>query len=245
MKIVGKFKDYFDYISHQLGADPSVVLFRKPIKIDDSSVLAPFAQAFVFRDYVYPSDPYAPHYSAEYLVAGAYVFELARITTREATDPKLHLPDHYRDVVTCEVYDAARHAAMLRGETPFEVRHGFGKSVVTKTPDAAQLRDLIRAVGAPVFIVCEYREGIRIEERVPCLKDCGIPALVPAQVMWQNLYTTLTSVLRRDPDKEPPLTISNSDRIEAAGFDVKTSFRHPVNPKPRKAGRSKKAESGR
>ena len=38
----------------------------------------------------------------------------------------------------------------------------------------------------------------------------------------------MNNVLRKSPDKEPPVTIGNDDRIEAAGFDLKTSFRHPI-----------------
>jgi len=44
--------------------------------------------------------------------------------------------------------------------------------------------------------------------------------------MWQSIYSALTNVLRTDPDKQPPATLNNQEKIWASGFDEKVSFRH-------------------
>lgn len=146
------------------------------------------------------------------------------------------------------VLDPARHAHLLVDD------HLSRKRVKPKRlpppVPADRVEAIIRAVNAPVFLVRgvhrSERKGsdarartICFDERVPVLKDFGFPALFPPEVIWQDIYTTLTSVLRADPDKAPPVQVAEKYRIEGAGFDLKTSFRHPVN-KPAAAAKRKR-----
>lgn len=129
------------------------------------------------------------------------------------------------------------------------IEHLFGKDrgwpekhsvLPTTATSPEQLDPVLRAVGAPVFAladviakefpnaarICDVE--LRVHKRIPVLKDLGLPAYAPPTAVWQEIARVLTSVLRKDPDKQPPCVIANDDRVEAAGFDLVSSFRHPV-----------------
>ena len=63
---------------------------------------------------------------------------------------------------------------------------------------------------------------------MPNLGELNFGRMIPAEQMWQDIRATITDVLRPNPDRAPPVEISNEDKIHKAGFDGKTSFRHPV-----------------
>jgi len=92
-----------------------------------------------------------------------------------------------------------------------------------------------RVVGAPVFMIDGIHWGydsqhrkqpiIKVSPEIPITRDYGVPAVCSAEQMWQSVEHVITSVLKKSPDLEPPLKISNDEKIIAAGFDIKTSFR--------------------
>ena len=232
MRIQSRFKDYYDFVSNRYGADPGCVYVREPI--ENVEVEAGPAGAHLGRRLVRRTTPSRDEESLCFLVAGPHVFPVLRRYTRRV-DP------HTRDEQI--VY---RYEALAADDRRIE-RNTWRGDDAWVPPSKAQLDVLIRAVGAPVFLVREcLRTGLareklvytaHIYEMVPVMSEMGIPTLVPASTMWQDIYTTLTTVLRHDPDKAVPVQLANNARIEKAGFDLKSSFRHPVNAKKVKAKR--------
>ena len=63
-----------------------------------------------------------------------------------------------------------------------------------------------------------------VDINLPILKNTGIPALIPAEDIWRDLYNYLLY------KKEPQIVENRTDRqkLEGKGFDKTTSFRHPI-----------------
>lgn len=230
MRIQSKFRDYYDFISHRYGQDPQIVYERKPLTVTSvpASALDSEARAAIgipdVRRRVVDADRW---YCGASIVAGRYVFPFLRRCAARGDRWEMADEDNpaHRKALTEEWQDKL-------GKRRWWRRSDRGPLVPTRTPPEEPLYRVIRAVGVPVFAVTEMRWGeLLLSERVPVLADHGIPALVSAEQMWQNLFHVLSNVLRTSPDKEPPCTVGNEDRIEAAGFDLRSSFRHPVNVK--------------
>lgn len=221
MKIVSKWKDYYDYISHQYGADLDCTYVRK-----SRDPLAEYKIPF-------PSNYFKPklklsydrafglfssrshYYTCSYILAGEYVFPiLSKYTWRYHKGVGGYEFDSHI-LVTSNEYDLFES----------DVHH---QPLLGEIPPKARLNELIQTVGVPVFELKRFRDYLHVERRIPVLKDYGVPALVSADQMWQSIYSTLINVLRKNPDKEPPAKTEEKYRIEAAGFDLKTSFRHPI-----------------
>ena len=230
VKIQSRFKDYYDHISHVHGADPGCVYVREPFKTVDIDYSLDRARGHsVFDGRLIQR--YIEDYHLEYVVAGSFVFPALVKYGKSSYDQDLGLQG-YIDT-TVKILTEAEYPEYL---TP---PHRYGDSSYVNLPQGERLHELIRAVGAPVFRIREAKhgwhkgkkDGIFIDKLVPVLKDIGFPAVVEAKVIWQDIYTTLTTVLRHDPDKAVPVQLANNARIEKAGFDLKSSFRHPVNAK--------------
>lgn len=224
MKIQSRFKDYYDFISHKFGADPNCVYVREPLK--EISVEWPKvaeSQRFYQKDsekffYSTLDERQSQHSSLymEFVVAGPHCAAYLRRYDSDTMTPLSAVHEH---------------RLMKTGEK--------GEPLYPNLPSKEQLYDLIKVVGAPVFQIRrrEYDGKLLLADRIPILRDLDFPARVPAAQMWQDIYDVLTNVLRHNPDKAPPVTIANDDRIHAAGFDLKTSFRNPINPKPKRSAK--------
>lgn len=222
MRIVSKIKDYYDHVGHRYGSDPGCTYVRGLFQETDFDLARGETPGALFLGKLHRAD--LLNLDLSMIVAGLHAFPV--------------IGNEYGSPATFEVFDEGRHGHMLA--TLREVGSRGDAPQRPQVPGEAALKNLIRAVGAPVFRIRLVdmhwpkgwqREGcwrVRVDQKVPILQDCGVASLVSAEQMWQSIYMVLTSVLRRDPDKEPPAKIGNQDRIEAAGFDLKTSFRHPV-----------------
>jgi hypothetical protein len=79
-----------------------------------------------------------------------------------------------------------------------------------------------RELQQPAFII---RGRELIEGKLPRLGELGFAALFSAEQMYQNLSYFVGNYLRESADLKPPVTISDRDRILQHGFDLKKSFR--------------------
>jgi hypothetical protein len=100
------------------------------------------------------------------------------------------------------------------------------------------LVDLSRKVKSPVFVILwvdrKYRSDkiyVKVAGQCPILKEIGMPTLIPAQQMYQELAYFVGNTMKDHPDTEPPVEVSNTSKILNAGFDLKQSFRNRVKEK--------------
>jgi len=206
MRIISKTPDYYDNISHVFGQDPNVTYHRKNIDCKGISM----------RVGVYDSHCYA----------------------RNAHHQKLLHNDYSSFGRSLKPYSIC-YTTVIAGAYTFKVgseAEGNDEKQILEfstalTPD--EVKHLQKQVGVPVFAIhnVKHKENpgwveIYIKSKVPNLKDLGISTLVASTQMWQSIYSCLTNVLRTDPDKQPPATLNNQEKIWASGFDEKVSFRH-------------------
>jgi hypothetical protein len=204
MKIVSKFKDYYDYISHQYGADPLYTYDRKPFgdyKYGIHHVLMNGTNDQYFRLDI--GRRYYEDANLIILIAGNYIFKFLRSFNKTKDS-----------IVTTN--------SLV----------GYGNTSILGISNETRIK-LIKLVGVPVFLIedlkVDYRTGypvLHISERIPILKDYGISAIVSATDMWQSIFYTLSNVLQPNIDKQPPKEVNNYEKILAHGFDPKISFRH-------------------
>lgn len=243
MKIQSKFKDYYDYISHRFGADPNVFFDRRStlperVALPERRGWNDHSFEKFSADFYLAVNSWDTGWRLAHVVAGSIV---ATTIERSWWDGRRQreLPE--------ELLDIAKHAEALRDDDCFASRRRPSPKRGQQEHDPSEVECLIRAVGAPVFRVLDIvsdRDGRAavIDSRAPVLKDIvGWMARFPAEQVWQSIYTALASVLRADPDKAPPVEVAERHRIEYAGFDLKTSFRHPVN-SPAAAAKRKRSK---
>lgn len=229
MKIRSKFKDYYDYIGQRYGEDPEVVYNRGKIpgggEIKDEKLLKEFGQGRHYRRYQRKDELNSVEYDLEYLVAGEMVFPMVR-AVRYITDSGPFID--YQPLDRKMLY--WMNNSMYPSEEKLWDQY---QAEISSPPFKKVVRELMLKAGVPVFKIGRTEVGHRLEisENTPILKNFWIPSLVKPEVMWQNIYATITNVLRKNPDKEVPVQLKDKDRIVKAGFDLKSSFRHPVNQK--------------
>lgn len=201
MKIQSRFKDYYDHISHRFGADPNVVYVRRPFSGIDVSIQLVDSHFFrsTLKDETYRS--------MEFVVAGPHVFPVIR--------------SYLKNTVSI----------LNKDHDPFLKKNWRGDDVeLPSLPGVKKLQALVKEVGQPVFYVRRNPRGnLSLLHDIPILKDIGLPGIISPEQMWQDIYSTITNVIRPNPDKAPPVEVDNLHKIYAAGFDPKSSFRHPVN----------------
>ena len=96
--------------------------------------------------------------------------------------------------------------------------------------------EISKRLGSPVFTL-EYSHPIRhtrvgnkavsrvtISTNVPNLGKLGFASILTAEQMYQDIAMFLGS-LNNDPDGQPPVNVSDKDRLLQKGFDAKVSFR--------------------
>jgi hypothetical protein len=218
MTIQSKFKDYYDHIGLRYGQDPQIVYERKPLK-DTGLFGTPLGDFFKQIPYVRQTrktpDEFK-QYTVQYLVAASRV-----------------IPFIVKEQFSWD--DPANFASMAEYKRNYLDKIGeWGQRYCPQfdlpncgVPDDV-LRQVIKLVGAPVFLLfpCDvWQHGFKTWDRIPVLADWGVPSLVPPEQMWQAIYGVLQNVLRDNPDKNPPVLLTNDSRIQKAGFDLVTSFR--------------------
>jgi hypothetical protein len=84
--------------------------------------------------------------------------------------------------------------------------------------------EIFTAIGKPYFILTSDT----VLYDFP-LTNTNFPSLIDAQTAWTKLEFFLTNTLR--VNERETVDVDNKHKILAAGFDTKTSFRHPVKVK--------------
>lgn len=87
---------------------------------------------------------------------------------------------------------------------------------------------LSRQVNAPVFtFTSSFRNNkVNVDGNVPILSTMGIPALIPAEQLYQDIAYFLGNTMKGSPDLMPATAQTDKEKILSAGFDIKASFRH-------------------
>lgn len=233
MVIKSQFKDYYDYVAHQYGGgDPNIVYLRNRLVPLKSTGTHHYVEN-VRVDYMIKRDlrlldksPHKDRFDYKFLAIAAKWFLLVGVGFKN---------EYGIDAIRYEVLDAEKHPSQHAALTK---RHWYRQSVTHEDLvgcDDSNLIGLHRKLQAPVFIVEGYsydwkrkNTTLVIQSEIPILSSLGLPAIYAAEKLYQDLSYFVGNLMRDTPDLQPPVNVSDKDRIMQHGFDLKESFRHRV-----------------
>lgn len=226
MKIISNYKDYYDHIAYQYGADPLTIYNRQPF-VSDDKLLKRINDAMRFK-YCYFPTRHLSHKPTErqykWLVINAKLYLL---TAENIQKPfKIITPEEYQQITSS---GGKFHSASswIRGLYPYLSGYEY---YIANTVVYDELVAVSRALNTPVFEIGETRFGhydpTTNKCRIPVLSELGIASIIPAEKLFQDLAYFIGNVMNEVPDVKPPVTIDNDLRVEGHGFDLKQSFRH-------------------
>jgi hypothetical protein len=225
MKIHSQFKDYYDHVAYAYGGgDPKVLYLRNRLGA-------------------------LKHYYTDHLVEGLDIVQKGLPYTN---DDELYRKFNHRSkwlAINGKIYLILNKvAAMYEAPIPenwqvlTEEKHpeiwtylhkvhwwarGEVKQYIAR--EMPEVLELSRKVGAPVFTFDHksWRNDIvHVDGNIPILGTMGVPALIPAEQLYQDIAYFIGNTIKLSPDMMPATVMTDKEKIAAAGFDLKQSFRH-------------------
>jgi hypothetical protein len=226
MKIISQFRDYYDQVSHVYGEDPLIVFNRKPVS-NDVKLLR--QAEIAFKGTYFPSSYGSQHkYAFRWLVINGLFYALVK--------NKLEPHAGYK-VITEEVFlDVNAKRGFWGNYTDKNHTH---KNYIGNPKLFKQLTDISRELRTPIFEIDfgtpttfgDYLltgSGIDTTRfKQPVLAELGLPAIYPAAKLFQDISYYLGNQINQTPDVEPPVEISDKDKLVGHGFDNR-SFKHRI-----------------
>lgn len=208
MKIISKYKDYYDYLQGVNGIDEKVCYDRRnAVNIDctkwDSGAFKPWF------DPTFKGQRCRWNWENKFFVGlevgyQRYVFSIFRGEDYDRHEYKLE--EKKRIEKSERVSEAPINL--------YEMERRFGYGIVGQR--------YIRTADLEYVPVPKVnKDGSGIHEN-PILSKTFIPSLVPAEEVWENLYEYISSL--NDVDFSDGRT--DVQKVESHGFDKKTSFRN-------------------
>ena len=223
MKIFSKFKDYYDYLAHVYGEDPKIVYVRgkinkpvKVLKIEGTHGNYSNIGSRLGRVYNLELDKY----QNKWLLFCGRQFLLQR-----------HIISHPKDpIIEWTPWALAPQKYILKLK---DIYHFKWRRDIIEYPDdyfeGAFFNNNLsfhKWIGKPIVTMISYDN---YDEYSPVLKDIGgFVAEIPAEMAYQEISHFIMNVMNDNPDTKPPVQVNEKDRYQMHGFDLKTSFRHPV-----------------
>lgn len=216
MKIISKFKDYYDYFQGIYGTDPLLILDRTEFYRTPSSYL-PETLRYKSNDDKFELVRF---WVCDYLVEGCfnngrflYGKDLEKFSVNSSWGERnfpdyYHIPDKYSNNRTFKVLKSP----VLFIDRPIEEVY-FKEWKVERCPNTI--------MNCPILIQPTLYNSAHFE-KFPILADYDFHKVFTAFQLW----TMLTEWLGREKNITDNRT--NKERILSNGFDLQTSFRHPV-----------------
>ncbi len=210
LKIISKFKDYYDYIGHQMGMIDPKIVYDRNVKLSTTAEI----KKLIIKINPFPYSCYkllAFDMEIKFLCVNGKMYTLYRMYTKEK---------NYK-VLSKDIFDQ-----YFRKVFYYKNSHSFNPYDKSFLID-----DLSIAIGQPVFIINRYypsqrNESLYIEESIPILQNLNFPSIQAPQILYQELEHYISNVLRTNPDTLVPVEVEDKHKITQHGFDIKQSFRH-------------------
>lgn len=222
MKIISNYKDYYDHIAYQYGADPLIVYNRKPFFVDPT-IQREMQNIMRLADIYHPGQREASSLQEKFkwLIINAKLYLLYAedkvnfklFTQNDYYDLKEYFETHFywRRIASYEQY--------IGNESLTDKLIAISNKLQTPIFEYSGLYSFGEVLTHGHDIVYNYY-------KVPVLADLGIPSYISAEKLFQDISYFIGNVMKDSPDIKPPVEIENDLRIEGHGFDLKQSFRH-------------------
>jgi hypothetical protein len=219
MRIISKFRDYYDHISNVYGIDPKVVYERPAlIKLEEPD----YRDIQIEMNGNFPLSTHSDFHSRTRteLLSICGKPHLMKIKQAEFGSG---LPDEVRVLTTDESIRFVRSKYFLR---ELDMRFFDGGT-------HPMLVELSRILKQPIFRVSSIQVNygnrktqFRISNKMPVLSELGVSKIIDQNSLYQEISYFMGNVIYPSPDMDPPVKISDTDRLVQHGFDKRVSFRH-------------------
>ncbi len=215
MKIVSKTKDYYDHVANILGVDEKLRYDRRPFRMEK----------------LFDGTPFIPEFTG---------LPLPR-SLGDAYKAAFPASPFFRYANPNARGDWRTLKALFVGGRAFTALCAPGKDGIKEdTPGPYLVRAEVECpdwlfrlsyhLDQPVFLVASMQPGhdkVEVMNMPPNLAEMGLPRLLDAFTAYSTIQTWMENRRSaRDPLNGIPET-DNNIKIQAAGFDLKTSFRGP------------------
>lgn len=224
MVIHSPFKDYYDWVAGKYGGgDPKIVYARVALGERDPTV-----HFILPRQISFPITTPPPRlesnscFRCKWLaIAGKYYLLVKEISIYA----NINVPTSEKP---WSLFVEGKHPKLDEALLPQKGENNWRKNdygYYVGRPSEEVIR-ISKEIHAPVFCLSEW--GNFVEGIVPNLGELGIPAIVSAEQMYQDLSYFMGNVINESPDIQPAGKPPQTDRekVVSHGFDLKTSFRH-------------------
>lgn len=225
MKIISAHKDYYDHIAHLYGGgDPKITYARHRLGVVEQSNTDTFIRGLDIEQPGLPDSGFDQLYRAfKYKTKWLAINGKLYLLLADAQDPYHPTPDNW------SVLNEARHPqawALLHTTRSWWQRDRDQIQYIGR--EMPEVLELSRKLDAPVFTFSSsyYRTTVHVDGNIPILAPLGIPALISASQLYQDIAYFIGNTMKGAPDLMPATAQTNKEKITAAGFDLVQSFRH-------------------
>lgn len=240
MKIISKYKDFYDHYAYHYGIDNSITWYRDLIVNEESDLLCQDSSFInlsrrVLKPSIVPKS-FKLRYTnkkefkdGDYLlgaisVLGTVYLVVYRIENGLAIPEKMLTKEFYLE--NFKDYELSRKYSMIiYGEVKCRYKELLAKIETFNKP----LLDLHYKLNVPILTLQFYPNKTVIPNLIPQLGL--IKGFVSAIGDTGEFYRTIYNFFINNKSQEQidlPSEIDNKTKIHKAGFDLKSSFRHPV-----------------
>lgn len=246
MKIISRFKDYYDFVQHQYGGGDSKIVYERDFVIPDGEQSGYKYERTVRVDsHLVPGQPddfytsvggkRVKHEFRILVVMNRYywlerMFEATALDSCAALIHDWHvtsrpiLETRWRSsifpMLTPEerksLPDARRDRMREQQEEEWEKWH------LPQGQARPYLVELCKHMKAPIMLV--DGDSHRVYGRTPKLGELGFVQYYSPEQLYQELAMFISNELK--PFVDPPSPMSNIEKVVSHGFDKKASFRH-------------------
>lgn len=202
MKVISKYKDYYDYLVSVYGIDEHLVLDRRVITKRDQVIISD--EPKLFREKI-------SFYICGMLIEGyrvgedMYFFEELRQFAKK--QPEWYSRHRPSDIVTLEINTLLSHF-------PYDE---------FRTKMVKDIHEVNRKNDCPVLVSAHQRRPEEHTMPFPKLSDYGIPRVLPADDIFKMLTQWLSD--RKSAAENVETKVTDEQKIQNKGFDKKRSFR--------------------
>lgn len=247
MKIISPFKDYYDYVSMIYGVDPLHV-YHRPVTIStpvDSVISVDDCVRFTHNPLTYGW--YYPKEVLERLRSRFYFHHVSFcghliIVIEDNNTSKCFIPKTDNEMFEFVDQELTKKELDNLSSQSYRYRHSFLTRFSRNKPITfydfdwqpnKKLIHLSKRLNQPVFFMPEYAKSdkklsyreIFNNNRTPLLAQLGFPSVLSPEIAYQMIDHFVSNVLSENADMQPPVEVSDKDKIKQHGFDLKHSFR--------------------
>ena len=220
MKIKSSFKDYYDYVAHAYGGgDPKILYVRERISETRQVVTCK-------TNWIMHQPLFIPNSEFSWLVVNGACYTLMSIVdpeTGKRSPPKVFTQENFGDYL--QSIKPSRYYFPSK-EIKHERYQGVKSAIVT---------ELSRQLKQPVFIIKSYtmcrnpdQHIFEVDSRIPILQHYQFHKYFNPEQLYQEIAYYISNQMNESPDLVVLDNMTDKEKIQQHGFDLKTSFRHPV-----------------